>query len=162
MDFGLDDHTTKLRSQLLDFMQCHVYPAEPTFHDELDSLPDRWAWSTAPVLQKLRGEAKERGLWNLFLPGQFGARPAWASFPQPRSALPPTWRWRSPPTRCNCSAGPATPRFSGRAVHARRRDHPDLRGHQPDPACGDGAGPAALTAVIRAHVTTKCRDRVRV
>ena len=25
----------------------------------------------------------------------------------------------------------------GGAVHARRQDHPDLRGHQPDPAGGD-------------------------
>ena len=73
MDFSFDDHTTELRANLLDFMNSQVHPAEPTFQDELDSLPNRWAWSTAPVLQKLRAEAKDRGLWNLFLPGQYGA-----------------------------------------------------------------------------------------
>ena len=30
----------------------------------------------------------------------------------PRSASPPTWRWRSPPMRCSSSAATATPRTS--------------------------------------------------
>ena len=33
-------------------------------------------------------------------------------------------------------------RLPGRAHDARRQDHPDLRGHQPDPADGDGAAAA--------------------
>lgn len=33
----------------------------------------------------------------------------WASFRRPRSASPPTSRWRSPPMPYNCSAAPATP-----------------------------------------------------
>ncbi|CAA9307835.1 MAG: Acyl-CoA dehydrogenase, short-chain specific, partial [uncultured Frankineae bacterium] len=32
----------------------------------------------------------------------------------------------------------------GRALHARCEDHADLRGHEPDPAGGDGPGAAAL------------------
>ena len=35
-------------------------------------------------------------------------------------------------------------RLPGRADDARRQDHPDLRGHQPDPARGDESAPAAL------------------
>ena len=34
------------------------------------------------------------------------------------------------------------PRVPGRAVHARREDHADLRGDEPDPAAGDRSGAA--------------------
>ncbi len=36
-------------------------------------------------------------------------------------------------------------RLPGRAHDARREDHPDLRGHQPDPAHGDGTAAAEMT-----------------
>ncbi|QIG41768.1 acyl-CoA dehydrogenase [Nocardioides anomalus] len=68
MDFAFDDRTQELREQLLDFMATRIEPAEAGFHEQLDGLEDRFAWSTVPVLQELRAEAKERGLWNLFLP----------------------------------------------------------------------------------------------
>src|SRR6185437_17124595 len=73
MDFGFDATTESLRAQLLDFMDSRVYPAEKAFHEQLAGLPDRWAWTTVPVLAELRAEAKSRGLWNLFLPGEHGA-----------------------------------------------------------------------------------------
>jgi acyl-CoA dehydrogenase len=73
MDFALDARTVELRSELLDFMDRHVYPAEAVFHEQLDQLTDRWAWDSVPVLQELRAEARRRGLWNLFLPGSEGA-----------------------------------------------------------------------------------------
>ena len=38
-------------------------------------MDDPFAWSTAPVLQELRAEARERGLWNLFLPGDASTAP---------------------------------------------------------------------------------------
>ncbi len=69
MDFALDARTQELQEQLLDFMAAKVEPAEPVFHDQLEAMADRFAWSTAPVLQELRAEARDRGLWNLFLPG---------------------------------------------------------------------------------------------
>jgi acyl-CoA dehydrogenase len=69
MDFALDSRTQELQEQLLDFMVSRIEPAEPVFYDQLEALPDPFAWSTAPVLQELRAEARERGLWNLFLPG---------------------------------------------------------------------------------------------
>ena len=40
-------------------------------------------------------------------------------------------------------------RLPGRAVHARRQDHPDLRGHQPDSARGDVTRTAALNSIDR-------------
>jgi acyl-CoA dehydrogenase len=73
MDFGFDATTESLRAELLDFMDKHVYPAEKAFHEQLAGLPDRWAWSTVPVLAELRAQARARGLWNLFLPGEHGA-----------------------------------------------------------------------------------------
>ena len=73
MDFAFDARTQELRESLLDFMDTHVHPNEKVFADQLAGLDDRWAWSTAPVLQELRAEARSRGLWNLFLPvGHYG------------------------------------------------------------------------------------------
>ena len=73
MDFEYDAKTEELRAELLDFMDTHVYPAEQVFHDQLTQLDDKWAWDSAPVLGELRAEARRRGLWNLFLPGEHGA-----------------------------------------------------------------------------------------
>ncbi|MEU2234728.1 acyl-CoA dehydrogenase family protein [Streptomyces vietnamensis] len=73
MDFAIDAKTEELRAALLDFMDRHVYPAEPVFREQLGRLTDRWAWTSVPVLAELRAEARRRGLWNLFLPGEHGA-----------------------------------------------------------------------------------------
>ncbi len=72
MDFAFDARTEELREELLGFMDEYVRPAEPVFHEQLEGLEDRWAWSTVPVLQELRTEARKRGLWNLFLPREHG------------------------------------------------------------------------------------------
>ncbi|GCD88148.1 acyl-CoA dehydrogenase family protein [Nocardioides sp. LS1] len=73
MDFEFDQKTEVLRATLLDFMESHVYPAEPVFHEQRSQLADPWAWDTVPVLAALRAEARRRGLWNLFHPGAEGA-----------------------------------------------------------------------------------------
>jgi acyl-CoA dehydrogenase len=73
MDFGFDARTEELRAALLDFMESAVYPAEPAFREQLAALDNRWAWTKAPVLGELRAQARSRGLWNLFLPGEHGA-----------------------------------------------------------------------------------------
>jgi acyl-CoA dehydrogenase len=73
MDFDLDAKTEELRQALGDFMDSHVYPAEAIFHEQLEQLDNRWAWDSVPVLAELRTEARKRGLWNLFLPGEHGA-----------------------------------------------------------------------------------------
>jgi acyl-CoA dehydrogenase len=72
MDFGYDARTEELRATLLDFMDRHVYPAEPLFEEQLAKLDNHWAWDSAPILAELRAEARRRGLWNLFLPGEDG------------------------------------------------------------------------------------------
>ncbi|WP_181697097.1 acyl-CoA dehydrogenase family protein [Nocardia sp. GTS18] len=73
MDFAYDARTEELRATLLDFMESHVYPAEAVFRAQLGQLDNRWAWDSVPVLAELRAEARSRGLWNLFLPGEHGA-----------------------------------------------------------------------------------------
>ncbi|MBF6314224.1 MULTISPECIES: acyl-CoA dehydrogenase family protein [Nocardia] len=73
MDFAYDARTEELRASLLEFMETHIYPAEPVFREQLAQLEDRWAWDSVPVLAELRAEARRRGLWNLFLPGDEGA-----------------------------------------------------------------------------------------
>lgn len=73
MDFSFDARTEELREDLEDFMDRHVLPNESVFADQLATAPDHWAWDSAPVLTQLREEARSRGLWNLFLPGEAGA-----------------------------------------------------------------------------------------
>jgi len=72
MDFEFDARTEELRADLLDFMDQHVHPAEPVFHEQIEQLDDKWAWDSVPVLAELRAEARSRGLWNFFLPGEEG------------------------------------------------------------------------------------------
>jgi acyl-CoA dehydrogenase len=73
MDFSTDPRTDQVVAELDDFMRERIVPAEPTFHEQLAASDDPWAWDTVPVLQELRKEARERGLWNAFLPGERGA-----------------------------------------------------------------------------------------
>ncbi|KAB7760272.1 acyl-CoA dehydrogenase family protein [Mycolicibacterium mucogenicum] len=73
MEFAYDAKTNEMVAELTAFMDSHVYPAEKTFHEQLNALDNCWAWDSVPVLTELRAEARSRGLWNLFLPGAKGA-----------------------------------------------------------------------------------------
>jgi len=56
--------------QLLDdvrqFMDDHIYPAEESYYSEIEASGDHHFHP--PVIEKLKNQAKERGLWNMFLP----------------------------------------------------------------------------------------------
>ncbi|OBJ83282.1 acyl-CoA dehydrogenase family protein [Mycobacterium sp. 1245852.3] len=71
MDFSYDTQTDQLCARLLDFMNSHVYPAEPVFEQQLRERTH--PWSTVPIVEELKAEARQRGLWNLFLPSDDGA-----------------------------------------------------------------------------------------
>lgn len=73
MDFAFDDVTRSLISQLNDFMQEVVYPAEPLANEQIEANYASDSWQIPAVIEDLKAEAKRRGLWNLFLPGPNGA-----------------------------------------------------------------------------------------
>ena len=66
MEFAYSKRTLAYLEQLTDFMTRHVYPGEPVFHEQLDAGPTRW--QVPPIMEELKARARERGLWNLFLP----------------------------------------------------------------------------------------------
>jgi acyl-CoA dehydrogenase len=72
MDFAFDARTEELQATAAEFMDQFIYPAESVFESQLAGADDRWAWDSVPVLADLRSEARSRGLWNLFLPGEAG------------------------------------------------------------------------------------------
>jgi acyl-CoA dehydrogenase len=71
MDFAPDARTTELLGTLQAFMDERVYPAERVLEEQLVANPD--VWSQQPIVATLKAEARKRGLWNLFLPGDGGA-----------------------------------------------------------------------------------------
>ncbi|GLX81738.1 acyl-CoA dehydrogenase family protein [Thalassotalea eurytherma] len=68
MNFEYSEKVQQLLSQVIDFMEEHVYPNEQLMHEQVEQ--DRW--STPPLLQALKAKAKAKGLWNLFLPISYG------------------------------------------------------------------------------------------
>ncbi|WP_432987252.1 acyl-CoA dehydrogenase family protein [Dactylosporangium sp. CA-233914] len=66
MDFGFDERTAGLHEKLTAFMQEEVYPAEPVLERQLAEAADPWA--RPPIIEDLKRSARDRGLWNLFLP----------------------------------------------------------------------------------------------
>lgn len=71
MDFAYDATTEQLRTQLLELMEAHVYPAEPVFAEQVGAGEP---WTTPAVVEDLKARARTLGLWNLFLPDRrFGA-----------------------------------------------------------------------------------------
>jgi acyl-CoA dehydrogenase len=66
MDFALSPRAEELRKRLEAFMDECVYPNEALYHEQIAESGDPHVH--APVLDELKLEARERGLWNLFLP----------------------------------------------------------------------------------------------
>ena len=66
MDFAFSPKAEALRTESLDFMDTHVYPAEAVYHQQIAESGD--PHFHPPVMEVLKTEARKRGLWNLFLP----------------------------------------------------------------------------------------------
>jgi acyl-CoA dehydrogenase len=72
MEFGFSERSRELQRRAGEFLDECVYPAEATFAEQVAARPDEW--TAPPVLAELKKQARERGLWNLFLPhSPFGA-----------------------------------------------------------------------------------------
>ncbi len=66
MEFELTDRCNDLRERLLAFMDEAVYPAEPIYHEQIAASGD--PHFHPPMIEDLKSQARERGLWNLFHP----------------------------------------------------------------------------------------------
>jgi acyl-CoA dehydrogenase len=68
MDFELSDRCKDFRERLLAFMDERVYPAEPLYEQQLLAAGDPHAQPA--IMEELKSEARERGLWNMFHPDE--------------------------------------------------------------------------------------------
>ncbi len=71
MDFQLSSKSQSYLSKLKTFMQEHVYPleAEITAENHRLNYHGNWRnWKVPSQIEKLKSQAREAGLWNLFLP----------------------------------------------------------------------------------------------
>ena len=57
--------STELHEQLSGFMDEHIYPNEPLIKKEIE---EGERWQPSEIVERLKCEARQVGLWNLFLP----------------------------------------------------------------------------------------------
>jgi acyl-CoA dehydrogenase len=69
MHFAFDETTTELIAKLEAFMDEAVYPAEAEAAEQIETLYAEDRWDPPAVLDGLKEQARERGLWNFFLAG---------------------------------------------------------------------------------------------
>jgi acyl-CoA dehydrogenase len=73
VDFALSPAAEDYAKRLTDFMDSHVYPAEPVYRKQRQALVADGRLNHVPaVVEDLKVEARSRGLWNLFLPDVSG------------------------------------------------------------------------------------------
>lgn len=99
--FEMTDRAKKYHSDLLDFMDAHVYPAEAVYEQQMRESGD--PHFQPPILEELKEAARSRGLWNLFHP-----HPEWGPGLSNLEYAPMAEiMGRSPhlaPEACNCNA----------------------------------------------------------
>jgi acyl-CoA dehydrogenase len=71
MDFAMSVKAQDYHKRLTDFMVEHVFPAEAEYHRYREEAGPK-DHTVPPVVEELKTLAKERGLWNLFLPSISG------------------------------------------------------------------------------------------
>jgi acyl-CoA dehydrogenase len=71
MDFAMSTKGQDYYDRLSDFMVEHVFPAEAEY-DAYREEKGQQDHTVPPVVEDLKKLAKERGLWNLFLPAESG------------------------------------------------------------------------------------------
>lgn len=68
MNFEYSQKSLDLQAKLQAFMQEHIYPLEFAYFEDTENNP----WKEFSELKRLKNLAKEAGLWNLFLPEEYG------------------------------------------------------------------------------------------
>ena len=69
MEFEYSPRCKELQSQLLKFMDQHIYPNEAAHHAEIEANRAKGnPWVPLQLIERLKVKAREQGLWNLFLP----------------------------------------------------------------------------------------------
>src|SRR6185437_9942633 len=69
MDFALSSQAQEYLGRLQSFMDDEIYPAERVYEQWQRSQP-HGSHAYPPILEELKAKARQRGLWNLFLPGE--------------------------------------------------------------------------------------------
>ncbi|RMI30513.1 acyl-CoA dehydrogenase family protein [Nocardia stercoris] len=64
--FEISERAQQYRDELLAFMDEHIYPAEAVYEAQMAESGD--PHFQPPIVEELKTEAKQRGLWNLFHP----------------------------------------------------------------------------------------------
>lgn len=64
MNFEYSPKVAALREQVREFIDSRILPKEHEFEQQLAASP----WETPAIVEELKKEAQQRGLWNLFLP----------------------------------------------------------------------------------------------
>lgn len=70
MNFEYSARSLEYQKRIKDFMNAHLYPIE-TEVMEFFKHPDN-LWQHWPGFEELKNKAKSEGLWNLFLPKEYG------------------------------------------------------------------------------------------
>ncbi|KUH94562.1 acyl-CoA dehydrogenase family protein [Mycobacterium sp. IS-3022] len=98
--FDVSERGQQYQLDLLEFMDSHVYPAEAIYDQQMRESGD--PHFHPPILEELKGEARNRGLWNLFHP-----HPEWGPGLTNLEYAPLAeimGRSHLAPEACNCSA----------------------------------------------------------
>lgn len=67
MNFSYSDKVVSLQKELTRFMEDYIYPNEHVYEQYVKEQQNPWA-TVPPIIEELKDKAKEKGLWNLFLP----------------------------------------------------------------------------------------------
>lgn len=70
MNLALSPDAEQLLERLRAFMKAEVYPREAAYHEELDAAENRFA--PLKTMDLLKEKAQAAGLWNLWMPKEFG------------------------------------------------------------------------------------------
>ena len=69
MDFAPSTRAADLTERVRAFIADEIEPVEAAYHADLaEQRRTGDPWQPLPLIEELKAKARERGLWNLFLP----------------------------------------------------------------------------------------------